>query len=522
MGTADGRVRTWVTVVVTAMVAAAVVVASLDLTGRLPGGLVTDRPAPAPAAPPRDPRPVAAPEVLEPQPGPSASSVPGLAVAALDAALGSGPLGPDPAALVIDVASGTVLLDRSGAVPRTPASLAKLATGAAALVTLDPLSRLRTAVVRGSAAGEVVLVGGGDATLTTQGTSAARAGRRPGQGPGRPPGRGPGPSGPGVGYPPTASLAALADATAVALLAAGTSTVALRVDDSLFGGPVSSPDWPATYVGSGVVAPVSALSADAGRVRPGADARHPDPALAAGRAFARLLRARGVGVATEVARGAAPVGGDELAAVTSPTVAQLVELMLTTSDNDLAESLLRLVAVGAGREGTFEGGTEAVRQVLVGLGLPTDGTVLLDGSGLARGSTIAPETLARLLVAAADGSRPRLAPLVTGLPVAGWSGTLAERFGGDAGAGADATGGAGRGEDPGRAAGLVRAKTGTLTGVSTLAGVAPATGRPVAFVVMSDGVRAGPRPALAARTALDRFAATLSGGGGGTTQGSGG
>jgi D-alanyl-D-alanine carboxypeptidase/D-alanyl-D-alanine-endopeptidase (penicillin-binding protein 4) len=119
---------------------------------------------------------------------------------------------------------------------------------------------------------------------------------------------------------------------------------------------------------------------------------------------------------------------------------------------------------------------------------------LLDGSGLARGSLVAPETLVRLLAVAADGSRPQLWHLLTGMPVAGFTGTLAARFGpgvvaGDAGAGE------------------VRAKTGTLTGVSTLAGTATVDDRPVAFVVMANGVT----DTLAARAALDRFAALVAG-----------
>jgi D-alanyl-D-alanine carboxypeptidase/D-alanyl-D-alanine-endopeptidase (penicillin-binding protein 4) len=478
VGSADGfprprrprRVRGWLAVLTAVLVAGAVAVASLDLAGELPGGLVTgDATTPAPTATtPLDPSPVAAPDVLAPEPGPSAPAAATVPVAALQDVLTSGALGPDPGALVLDAGTGAPLLERTAQDPRTPASVAKLATGAGTLLTLDPQSRLRTTVVQGGSPGELVLVGAGDATLTS---APARRGS----------------------YPPRASLAALAGATAAALKAAGTSRVTVRVDDSLFEGPARSPDWPSTYVGSGVVSPVSALSVDAGRVRPGEDAREPDPALAAGQELARLLARRGVTVDGKVARAAAAAGASELGAVESPTVAELVELMLTTSDNDLAESLLRLVAVESGLPGTFDDGTAAVTAVLDGLGVPTEGMVLLDGSGLARGSSMAPETLGRLLVTAGDGSRPVLDHLLTGLPVAGFSGTLALRYG------------AGR---AGTAAGLVRAKTGTLTGVSTLAGAASVDGRPVVFVVMSDGV---PGDTIAARNALDRFAATLIG-----------
>ncbi|MGH8894804.1 MAG: D-alanyl-D-alanine carboxypeptidase/D-alanyl-D-alanine endopeptidase [Actinomycetes bacterium] len=479
MGTADGhprpasrrrglRAAAAATVV---LLLAAAVVASLDLSGRLPGGLVAD-PTSASASPatPLDPRPAGAPDVLVAEPTGPSGAAPTLPTDALDRVLASTVLGPERGALVVDVASGATLLDVAGTVPRTPASLAKLATGAAALTVLDPVGRLRTRVVAGAAPGEVVLVGAGDTTLTSRRSLQRRD-------------------------PVRASLAGLADATAAALVADGTNSVTLRVDDSLFAGPAVSPDWRAGYVGSGVVSPVGALSVDAGRIRPASDVREPDPALAAGRDMARMLARRGVTVSGDVARGVAPAGARELSSVSSGTVAELVELMLTSSDNDLAESLLRLVAVQRGRPGTFADGTAAVTGVLTELGVPTDGMVLLDGSGLARGSSVAPATLAGLLVLASDGSTPRLGHLVTGLPVAGFSGTLSQRFAADR---------------AGDAAGLVRAKTGTLTGVSTLAGVTSVAGRPVVFVVMADQV---PGSTLVARSALDRFAATLAGAG---------
>ncbi len=258
-----------------------------------------------------------------------------------------------------------------------------------------------------------------------------------------------------------------------------------------------SPDWPATYLSSGVVSPVTALSVDAGRVRPGSVAREADPALAAGRELARLLRSRGVEVRPRITRGIAHAEAPVLAEVASPTVAEMVELALQTSDNDVAEALLRLAAIGQDLPATFDGGTSAALDALASLGVPTEDVLLLDGSGLARGSGVPPETLVRLLLLAADGAHPDLAPLLDGLPVAGFSGTLETRY---------LTGA------PAAAAGLLRAKTGTLTGVSALAGTTSTGGRPVVFVVMSDRVPDG--ATLQARDDLDRFAAVLSGVGG--------
>jgi D-alanyl-D-alanine carboxypeptidase/D-alanyl-D-alanine-endopeptidase (penicillin-binding protein 4) len=464
-------VRRVLVALLVALLAVAGVLAGLDVSGHLPGGLVADPTPSATPTRPLDPSPVAAGAVLSPEPTSTVTEpppvMPDLPEAALRRVLASGDLGPDPGALVLDVAAGEPLLSVDPAAARTPASIAKLATGAAVLERLDPGSRLRTVVRAGATPGSLVLVGAGDASLLTRRSGADS-------------------------YADRATMTDLADRTVAALRADGVSSVALSVDDSLFDGPAVSPDWPASYVGSGVVSPVSALSVDAGRVSAGSDVREADPAMAAGETLARLLSRGGIDVEGDVRRAPAPAAAPEVAAVESPTLAQLTELMLQTSDNDLAEALLRLVAVGNDRPGTFEDGRAVVAEVLgevVGPGAGTDLVELLDGSGLARGSVVPPEVLARLLEVAAGDSSRGLWHLVTGLPVAGFTGTLSARFLSDV-------------PLTSPAAGEVRAKTGTLTGVSTLAGTATADGRPVVLVVMGNEVT----DTLAARAALDRFA----------------
>jgi D-alanyl-D-alanine carboxypeptidase/D-alanyl-D-alanine-endopeptidase (penicillin-binding protein 4) len=468
-----GRPRRGATVALVAVVVlllAAGAFVGLDATGHVPGALFDDPKAEPTATSSPSPSPPAAGPVLTPATG-SEGDPPDVA----EELLADPDLGGDVGAYVVDVASGEVLLDRDAASARTPASVAKLATAAGALVALGPAARLETRTVAGARPGEVVLVGGGDTTLTT----------RPAK----------------DGYPVPARLADLADTTAAALRARGVVEVTVSVDDSLFSGPALSPDWRPGYVGAGVVSPVSALSLDGGRVRPGFAARSASPAVAAGQRLTRLLRDRGLSVGGPVRRATATPDAETLGTVSSPELSSLVETMLSTSDNDLAESLIRLVAISRDQPATFEGGTAAVAEVLAELGVPTDGMALLDGSGLSRGSRIAPETLGALLaLAAGDGADPRLRPLVTGLPVAGFSGTLAERFG------TAASGRAG--------AGVVRAKTGTLTGVSSLAGVVargddspPGQFRLLAFVLMTDDVQVS--NTLDARDALDRIAAAL-------------
>ena len=175
--------------------------------------------------------------------------------------------------------------------------------------------------------------------------------------------------------------------------------------------------------------------------------------------------------------------------------------MLTVSDNDVAEALLRQVAVADGRPATFDGGAAAVRDVLGKLGLDLAGYKVLDGSGLSRQDRVAPEFLVRFALASAT-DHPDLRAAVTGLPVAGFTGTLAEdgRF---------------QSPDSSAGAGLVRAKTGSLTGVATLAGVVrDKDGQLLLFALMADKVS----DETAARTALDRLAAGISGCGCGTPE----
>lgn len=428
------------------------------------------------------PAPPSAPAVVLPvsdgAPSPSPTTSDKGLVAAVTKALRSAPLGKDTTAIVLDVASGDVVMSSGDARVQAPASTAKTMTAVTALTCLGPETRLRTSVVSGSAAGEIVLVGAGDATLTRLEAAAAEL----------PAGQSARP----------ASLAELARVTARALKAAGVTTVTVRVDDTLFRGPRTATGWPSSYVATGVVSPVMALSADGGKVSADSRVRDADPALAAGAWFARRLAKAGITVAPDVSRTVTVTGATPLATVSSPTVADLVERMLTTSDNDLAEALAHLSGARLMGDPTFAGGAKATAQVVEGLGVPTTGLSLVDGSGLSRRNEVSARTLAGVLAAAARDEPPVgasagiLWPLPTGLAIAGVTGTLAERF--------DTAG-----TDPGR--GVVRAKTGTLSGVVTLAGMArDRSGRLRVFAFLAD---ASPGPLLDAQAALDRAAAAI-------------
>jgi serine-type D-Ala-D-Ala carboxypeptidase/endopeptidase (penicillin-binding protein 4) len=234
---------------------------------------------------------------------------------------------------------------------------------------------------------------------------------------------------------------------------------------------------------------VTALQVDTGRVAPRRGAREAEPDLAAGQRFAALLAERGLPVGV-VERGAAPPDAEQIARAQSPPVAGLVEVMLAASDNDIAEALARHVALARGEPATFAGAATALRASVVDLGLDPQALVVADGSGLSRDSRIRPEAVAQLLALAGRIDRPELRPVLGGLPVGGYEGTIERRFRARPDLG-----------------GAVRAKTGTLSDVSTLAGlVLDAEGRLLAFGVGADAVPTGIRPAEAV---LDRIAVAL-------------
>lgn len=376
-------------------------------------------------------------------------------------------------ATVLDAATGKVLLDSAGTQPREPASVTKLMTATAVLAVLGADATLSTRVVAGAAPGQVVLVGGGDVLLSAgAGDPAAADGH--------------------------AGLADLADATATALRAAGTTGVTVQLDDTLTGSvPQVDPTWGSGDVGAGYAAPLSSLAVDAGRTRPGRySPRVGDPAMAAATTFAQLLGQRGVAVTGAPARTAAPVpaSAQQLAEVRSAPLSDVIAYALAESDNTVAEALARQVGAAAGRPPVFAESAAAVLDAVARLGVDTTGAHLVDGSGLGDGSTVPPAVFARVLAAAAGPDHPALRPLLGLLPVGGLTGTLGDRFL------------PGTPEDAG--AGVVRAKTGSLTGVTSLVGtVVDADGRQLVFAVLADRTGA----TAPARAAVDAVADALVG-----------
>jgi D-alanyl-D-alanine carboxypeptidase/D-alanyl-D-alanine-endopeptidase (penicillin-binding protein 4) len=393
------------------------------------------------------------------------------------------PLGNHVGAVVTDLGTGTVLFSRNAGSAFVPASNAKLLTAVAALSALGPSARFTTRVVAGARPGLLTLVGGGDPTLAA----------------------GPPPL---SDYPQPATLASLATATARWLATRGTRTVRLTYDTSLFTGPATAPGWTPSYISTGNVTPITSLEVDQGRLtRSGApqDADDPGnfrprsytPAADAAGAFAGFLRRDGIHVAGRVAPGRAPRHAAAVAAVRSPVLSAMVGWMLRESNNVIAEDLARQVALRTGRPASFGGAAAAVTAVVGRLGAGP-GVQLVDGSGLSPLDQVTPAALAAVVRLAAAGGPAALRAAVTGMPVAGFSGTLAP--------GQSVFGSFGA-----PALGVVRAKTGNLGKVASLSGIIDdASGQVLAFAFMADQIPKGSLLPGAAST-IDGMATALAG-----------
>jgi D-alanyl-D-alanine carboxypeptidase/D-alanyl-D-alanine-endopeptidase (penicillin-binding protein 4) len=332
--------------------------------------------------------------------------------------------------------------------PLAPASTEKLLTGAVALNILGPSYVFRTTAVAtapisgGVLEGNVYLVGGGDPVLATPAYRRALAANRLTAG------------------EPTTGL----DDLAAALVAAGVRRIdgAVVADDSREETLRYLPTLkPSERVDIG---PLGALTVDAGRAPNGVAA--PDPALLTAGSLAVLLHARGVAVSEGVRRGTAPSAARTLASVTSPRLDAIVASMLTFSNNYTAEMLLRADGVAVYGTGSTSAGLRVVMATLPRLGVPTAGVSLVDGSGLSPDDRV---TCAALLTAVELGDRLQDRALRVGLPVAGRTGTLAQRFLGDP------------------LAGRLMAKTGNIDGVVGLAGIVDTAGGSVRFAFLANG-----------------------------------
>ena len=363
-------------------------------------------------------------------------------------------LGSNVTAYVIDANSGKVLIDINSEQPMIPASTLKIFTGIAAMNVLGSQTRFETLVKREG--NQLTIIGGGDPTLVSQTPENWR---------GKPP---------GSEQPP--SLDQLADLAVVAI-GPTTESFVVNFDDSLFESPKAHATWPDQYLRTGEVAPAQGLIMDFGIND--SEAVMKNPAKSAAKYFADALTSRGV-PATLGERKLAGEASTVLTSIKSATVTDIVERMITTSNNTMAEFLAHHIG-GANGEYTYESGAKATTEALTAAQIDLTGVTVLDGSGLSRSNQASAKSLVSALsyVSKSDGSAWTN---LSGLPVAGISGTLVDRY--DAG-------------EPGR--GTVRAKTGTLSKVVALSGtLVDASGDVLIFTFIANEVPSGTKQGEAA------------------------
>jgi len=412
-----------------------------------PEAFYTPASAQLPAAPPE------AVTDLDPQaPRPDTA----ILTAQLDAILASKPDGTSFSAQVVDVDSGEVLYDKDATRPGVPASSLKVATAIAALDTMGGDTQLATTTFLDG--NTLVLRGGGD-VLLGDGKSD--------------------PSHPN-GY---AGLETLAERTAQELAERGVGEVQLWLDDSLFGDAHSNTAWDKSLFTSNNIAPIYPIAHYAGRVSDAYRAAHEnDSAQQVRQVFAAAL-AKHVKV-SQGGRGAYE-GCEEIASVLSAPLREQVKYMLLVSDNYVTETVGRLVAVN--RQMDAGQAAQAVQQVAGELGV--QGLELFDTSGLAAKNRVSPAALTGLLRAASTSPKAEVRELVYSLPVSGYSGTLMQRLNSAADRG------------------LIRAKTGSLSGVATLTGLTlTADGRLISFSIFASHPDGGLAPH---KQTIDQAVSTL-------------
>lgn len=419
------RVLAALAIVVTVAAAGGLVLQFASLSGPETGRFIAPE-----GYPPAEPNPVlAAPDPDAPLPDLDAI-LPGLLQdARLDGTV---------SASFADALTGEALFEQLGATPLAPASSMKVVTAVAAFEQLGAEYRIPTTVVEGPTDDSVVLVGGGDVTLTLDGEGYYDH------------------------YAAGSSLAELADAVLEAR--GGDVPATVYLDTSLFTDTLRAEGTLASDVVYST-APMAPFMVDGGRIHNTQkySEHYPDPAMVAAEAFADLLGA------SEVAAGVAATDAEALATVYSAPIAALADSFLLTSDNLLSDAVALQTALAVEGEMTWAAMSTAHTATLEAMGVDTTGLVFKDGSGLSQTNRMTADAFTQLLLGSVD---TRAASVFESLPVAGYSGTLSGRF-----------------DTAEEGEGVVRAKTGTLTDVMVISltgTLTTADGRQLIFSLISN------------------------------------
>ncbi|MDD9369068.1 MAG: D-alanyl-D-alanine carboxypeptidase/D-alanyl-D-alanine-endopeptidase, partial [Acidimicrobiales bacterium] len=340
--------------------------------------------------------------------------------------------------------------------PGTPvagASTQKLITATGLLLALGPDATLRTDAVAaappagGVVAGDLFVVGGGQADLATPAWGEAGPGARK-------------------------RVIHDVDGLVSAVVAAGVTRIEGSVvgDGSRYDDQHYQTSLAPRLIDQDQIGPIGGLMVNDGfagfsPARTNAETvPAADPAADAARVITERLQAHGITVVGAPRAGTAPEGAAAVASLESPPLSQVVADMLATSDNETAEASLKEIGLATSGEGTWAAGVAGLTALLAEQGVRMDGVQVADGSGLTIDNRLTCGTLVDVLTLEGTG------PVVRdGLAVAGETGTLADRWTGT------------------EVAGRLRGKTGTLRNVAALAGeVDPSQGGGLTFAYVAN------------------------------------
>lgn len=352
---------------------------------------------------------------------------------------------------VVNAGTGELLFDRSASSGVSQASVLKVLTAAAALNILGPDYTLSTRVYEGSEAGTIVLVGGGDPTISRL------------------------PAGQESVY---AGAPKLDDLAAQVKKNYPGEIKKIVLDTTMWSiGDKWDSTWPRSEQTGGYLSEVTALQVDGDRDDPFAQrsARSTDPVTRAGEWFAEALDNAGADVdnnVTLVSSGAAVTTKPLLGEVKSQPVSVLVNQMLVNSDGTLAETLARVISKQMSFGGSASSINQAITSAIAVYEVDTTGLSIRDGSGLSTSNSVPPAFMAKFMVKVMQGAS-NLNIIYDSLAVAGESGSLSSRF----------TKG-----DSVAAKGAVIAKTGFLATEYSMAGIINAAdGSQLAFAFYANG-----------------------------------
>lgn len=351
---------------------------------------------------------------------------------------------------VIDAGTGRVIWQRNGSTGYMPASTTKLFTAFDALTTIGPDRRFTTLVRQGPSADQAILVGSGDPGMSSS------------------------------------QLDTMARTTATSMLARSVKTSRVYVDDDVYPSFTPAYGWIPSYV-PGDFTPLRGLVRDQRNLA--------DTSADAGAYYAARLTAYGV-KATYLGRINSATTAPVLASSTGPTVSATLSRMLLYSNNDIAESMHRLVAIVTRTGNSWTAARTAESLILDANGLSI-GT-LYDGSGLSRADRLSAIQLATVVARGVDPANTALWPMrsAAAIPTAGRTGTLSSAYGRFDTAPSSC------------AAGRLWAKTGTLADSVALAGwTKGADGRVKTFAFVVNGKTSS----LALKRSVDALAATVTG-----------